>query len=260
MKQWGRIYLQAAKTAIASRMAYRLDYFLSLIIMLFLEMVGPMVTVLIYGTGVSFPGWSLYEALLIQAIFLLAKGIAFPFFFGMVWNTIRRAQEGTFDLLLIKPQPVLFMAIVTGFDAEDLGKLIGGTGLFIISISKLAPPSPFQWISFLIIFLFSLTVLFAFAVIMAATGMIWIGNFRLYEIFNTVTSFGVYPSSIFSKSVQILITYIIPIGMVGTLPASVLLGRPNPSAFAGMGISLVFLALSLNYWRLMMSRYTSAGG
>lgn len=260
MRSWGRIYLQAAKTAVASRMAYRLDYFLSISIMLFFEMVGPMVTVLIYGAGVSFPGWNLYEALLIQAIFLLAKGIAFPFFFGMVWNTLRRVQEGTFDLLLIKPQPVLFMAIVTGFDAEDLGKLIGGTGLFVISITHLAPPSPLQWVSFVFIFCFSLIVMFAFAVLMAATGMIWIGNSRLYELFNTLTSFGIYPSSIFSKNIQVVISYIIPIGMIGSFPASVLLGRPAPEALIGIGISVLFLALSLLFWKIMMSRYTSAGG
>jgi len=39
----------------------------------------------------------------------------------MVWNVLERVQNGTFDLILIKPRSVLQLVIVTGFDSEDLG-------------------------------------------------------------------------------------------------------------------------------------------
>ena len=119
------VYIQGVKTALATRMAYRGDFLMSMLIMMIVEFSGPVITLIIYGNGASFPGWSQYEVLLLQGIFLLSRGISFPFFMGIVWNTIQRVQEGTFDLLLIKPRSILLMSIVTAFDSEDLGKLIG---------------------------------------------------------------------------------------------------------------------------------------
>ena len=40
------------------------------------------------------------------------------------------------------------MAIVTGFDAEDLGKLIGGTTLFTLALSRLPMPGLGEWLQF----------------------------------------------------------------------------------------------------------------
>jgi len=44
------------------------------------------------------------------------KGYFFPFLLCMVWNVLERVQNGTFDLILIKPRSVLQLVIVTGFD------------------------------------------------------------------------------------------------------------------------------------------------
>ncbi|HEY8391752.1 MAG TPA: ABC-2 family transporter protein [Capillibacterium sp.] len=255
-----RIYLAGVKTALASRMAYRGDYFLSILIMLLVEMAAPLITILIYENGASFPGWSMYEALLIQGVFLLGKGIAYPFFFGIVWNTVERVRGGAFDLLMIKPKSALFMAIVTGFDAEDLGKLIGGATLFTLALRRLPPPGVGEWLQFLALFLITLLTLFAYGVTLAGIGIVWIGNIRVYDIFNSLTNFGLYPAAIFSKPVQTVITGIIPIAILGSVPASVLLGRPSPGTWRTVGVSLLFLAGSLLFWRAMLKKYTSAGG
>lgn len=260
MKSFLRMYWLGIRTAIASRMAYRADFFFSLFIMLAIELVAPLVTFLIYGAGVSFPGWGLYEALLIQGIFLLAKGLSFPFFFGIVWNTITRVREGTFDMLLIKPRSTLLMAVITGFDSEDLGKLLSGIIVTGLALSNLGPVKPEAWFAFAVILLFAMLLFFGFAVFMAATGILWVGNFRIYDIFQAVTVFGTYPITIFSKQFQFIISFIIPVAMVGFFPASALLSRPAPESLIASGVSVLFCVLSLFYWKRMLAHYTSAGG
>jgi len=88
----------------------------------------------------------------------------------------------------------------------------------------------------------------------------WVGNSRIYEIFDSITAFGNYPRSIFSKAFQNLISYIIPIAIIGFFPASALLGKSIDGALAAMGICLVFFIFSMLFWRKMLSLYTSAGG
>src|SRR5690606_27676362 len=90
------------RVKIAELMAYRSHFFLSVLLLIIGDLVVPLITLLIYQSGASFPGWSLHEALLVQAIFVLGKGVAFPFFFGMVGTTLSLVREGTFDLLLLK--------------------------------------------------------------------------------------------------------------------------------------------------------------
>jgi ABC-2 type transport system permease protein len=255
-----RLYLQGMKTSIAGRMTDRADYLISMAIMLFFDMIMPLVTVIIYSTGANFPGWSLYEALLIQAIFLMAKGVSFPFFFGIVWNTIGRVRDGTLDLLLIKPRHPLFMLIVTGFDAEDLGKLIGGVTLFLVSIYHLPVIVLADWLQFMLLFLASLLMFFSCALFMSGITIVWVGTYRVYEIFDSVTMFSLYPTSIFSKAFRNIITLIIPVAAMGSLPAAVLLGRPTDGALTAIPIVLVFTLASYVFWVNMMKRYKSAGG
>lgn len=255
-----RLYLQGVKTSVAGRMTDRADYLMSMAIMLFFDMIMPLVTVIIYSTGASFPGWGLYEALLIQAIFLTAKGISFPFFFGMVWNTVGRVRDGTLDLLLIKPRHPLLMLIVTAFDAEDLGKLIGGVTLFSVSLYHLPAVSWTDWGQFALLFLGSLLMFFACALVMSGITIVWVGTFRVYEIFDSVTMFSLYPTSIFSKAFRNIITMLVPVAAMGSLPAAVLLGRPAEGAAIAMPVVLLFTALSYVFWVQMMKRYKSAGG
>lgn len=255
-----RIYLQGIKVGLATRMAYRADFFISAFIMLIGELLGPLVTYLLYNSGASFPGWSMYEVLLIQGIFLLSKGISFPFFFGMLWNTLERVQDGTLDLLLIKPRSVLQMLIVTWFDSEDLGKLVGGLGLLGIALYHLPSPGIFQWITFISLFFMSLIVMFGFALILSGLGIVWVGNYRVYDIFFTISNFGMYPASIFSKTLQSVITSVIPVAMLGFIPASALLGRPDENTIHAVFASLVFLFVGLLFWKAMLKKYTSAGG
>lgn len=257
---WFKIYLHGIKTALASRMAYRGDFFMSMLIMMIVELFGPLVTLLIYHNGASFPGWEQHEVLLLQGVFLLSRGIAFPFYMGMVWNTISRVQEGTYDLLLIKPRSILQMSIITAFDSEDLGKLIGGLLLFLYAM-KSVPPLPFvNWVSFLMLFAFSLISMFAFGLFMSGLGIVWIGNYRIYDIFMTVMEFGLYPRSIFSKFFQSFITYIIPVSLLGSFPASALLGKPGEGVLGALICSVVFLVAGLWFYKRMVRNYTSAGG
>jgi ABC-2 type transport system permease protein len=257
---WFKIYLHGMKTALASRMAYRGDFIMSMLIMLVMELAGPLITILIYHNGASFPGWQQYEVLLLQGVFMLSRGIAFPFYMGMVWNTISRVQEGTYDLLLIKPRSILQMSIVTAFDSEDLGKLIGGLLLFRYAMKR-APALPLEnWMSFLLLFVFSLITMFAFGLFMSGLGIVWVGNYRIYDIFMTVMDFGLYPRSIFSKMFQTIITWVIPISLLGSFPASALLGKPVTGAFGAVLCAMVFLIAGLWFYHRMVRNYTSAGG
>lgn len=248
------------RTKIAEQMAYRSHFILSIILLIAGDLLVPMITLLVYRSGASFPGWSLHEALLVQGVFGLAKGIAFPIFFGMVGSTLVLVREGTFDLLLLKPRPTLFMTMLSGLDPEDFGRLLSGGVLFVYALSGLPPPTLIGWVQFIGLFLASLAVLCAFSLFLSGLLFRWVGSGRVYDIFDSVTSFGMYPGTIYAKSFQQLITYVIPVGIIAFVPASALLGRAGWNAVGAVAASVLFLAAGLVYWHRMLRGYTSAGG
>jgi ABC-2 type transport system permease protein len=255
-----RTYLAILQTTLAARMAYRGDFFISAFMIVIGDFLVPLITLMIYATGAAFPGWNMYEALLIQAIFMLAKGVAFPCFFGLVWNTLDRVRDGTFDILLLKPRSALYMTLVTGFQTDSIGRLCGGIILFIYTLFHLPAPGPFQWLLFILLFMISLIVLFGFALFMSGIVFLWVGSSRVYEIFDAVSSFGLYPRSIFTKSFQSLVTFVIPVIMIGSMPAAALLGRSTGDIWIAAICSITFCMIGLVFWHRMLGKYTSAGG
>lgn len=260
MKRNARIYLMALKNSFAARISYRADFFFSAIMIFIAELIVPFITLLIYRTGVAFPGWPVNEALLLQGVFILSRGAANLLFFGLVWNTLDRVREGTYDLLLIKPGSTLFLSIATGFEPDSIGVIVSGLAISVFSLSKLPEPGIINIAAFLLLFLLSLIVLFSFALLMSGSVFKWVGNSRIYEIFDSIASFGNFPRTIFSRAFQTIISYIIPIAVIGFLPASALLGKRTDGILATTFICFVFLFISSVFWKKMLSKYTSAGG
>jgi ABC-2 type transport system permease protein len=255
-----RIFGRAARISFAERAAYRGDFLLSLFVSVFFEMITPLVTVLIYGSGSSFPGWSMGEALLIQAIFLMSRGIAFPCFFGIVFTVFEQVREGAWELTLLKPRSPLLVAVAASLDIQGFGRLAAGGALFIYALGLVPHPGPLQILLFAALFLLSLLVLFSFALILAGSLFVWVGNGRVIEVMDSVLIFSQYPGSIFSQSFQFVLSVLIPAAMIAFLPAQALLGRPEPITAVSAPACIAFFCLSLLFRRHMMKRYTGGGG
>lgn len=253
-------YVAVMKTKLAERMAYRGDFFISVFMMLIGDLMVPLITLLVYRSGASFPGWTLHEVILIQGIFTLAKGIAFPFFFGMVSTTLHHVREGSYDVFLLKPRPVLFLTMTSSFDIDDFGRLISGGVLTAWALSGLPFPDGLEWLQFGVLFLCGQLVLFAVSLILSGLLFKWVGSSRVYDIFDSVSMFGLYPGTIFSKAFQNILTYVIPITMIGFLPAAALLGRPTEGTWIAAWMCILFLGAGLAFWHHMLKNYTSAGG
>lgn len=75
MKRYLDIYKQCMYSALQSAAAYRMNFIISSLITLVGNILFPLVTLLIYRAGTSFPGWSLFEVLLIQSVFTMSSGL-----------------------------------------------------------------------------------------------------------------------------------------------------------------------------------------
>ena len=66
--------------------------------MLLGDIIFPLITVLIYGSGAGFKGWTVYEVLLIQSIFTMSTAIADMTFHGVMWVTMDMVRNGNMEI------------------------------------------------------------------------------------------------------------------------------------------------------------------
>jgi ABC-2 type transport system permease protein len=248
------------RISFATRAAYRGDFLLSVLVTVLLEAVTPMVTVLAYGAGAQFPGWSMREALLVQGTFMLARGVAYPCFFGMIWTVFEEVREGTFELTLLRPRSALVVTLAKSFDVHGFGQLLGGAGLFGWALAGLPRPGAAQVALFAALLSLSVLVLFAMALFMAGSLFVWVGNARVLEVSEAVMLFAQYPASIYARAFRTLLATAVPVAMVAFLPAQALLARAEPITALASVCSLGFLAAGLAFWRAMLRRYAGGGG
>lgn len=260
MKRWIRIYGVCMKSAFSKAAAYRADFMFSMIVSLIGNLLFPYITVVIYHAGASFPGWSFYEVLLLQAIFTMSNGIATMLYDGVLWVTMDHIREGSFEVVLLKPLNPLFYLMATTFHPEAIGLIIGGLVLFLLAIVHIGGITVIGWLGFVLFFLGGIAVMTGIAFIMAATSFKWVGNSRIPEIADSIKNFGKYPITIFPKTIRLITTYLIPVGLIGFLPASALLNRVTPISILAVGGSVIFMLFGIGLYLYMIGQYEGVGG
>jgi ABC-2 type transport system permease protein len=260
MKKMLRIHLHGMKLAFFSSAAYRLDFFIGLLVVLAGVLLSPLMIILIYQNGASIGDYNIYQIFLIQGVYLTASGFGSIFFFDIVFSTTFRVREGTFDVLLLKPHSLLSTLIATSYNNSGIANVLGGLLLLFYALFHLPTVAITQWLLFIFLFIIALAILFAFSVILAALGIVWVGNSRLFDIYNSVSRFASYPVTIFQKTIRMILSFFIPVAMLGFFPASILLNIEIPSLFISIICSVLFIGLSLLFWQYMIRRYTSTGG
>ena len=78
-------------------------------------------------------------------------------------------------------------------------------------------------------------------------------------IYRDITNLGRFPIDIYKQPLQGILTYLIPVGIMITLPAKALMGLVSP-----WGVILSFLVgaaavlVSIRLWNFALTKYTSA--
>lgn len=263
MRKYLRIYKECVIVAWNQAVAYRLNFILAMIITLFSNVLFPLFTVMIYRTGSSFPGWNIYEVLLLQSIFTMANGVAGIVTGGVLWSTLRLVQDGTLDTILLKPVNTLFLMVASTLEPTNLGLVLGGGILYGVSLSQLKGVTLSSFLRSFVLFIAGVAVLAGISFLMSAISFKWVGNSRMPEIFESIKSFGKYPISIFPRAIQVFVTVCIPVAVVGYYPAEVLLGKGDMGAIRELLMvvpCLVFMVVCTFIYNWMVRLYEGVGG
>ncbi|MDR0903315.1 MAG: ABC-2 family transporter protein [Ruminococcus sp.] len=256
---FGRVYLAGIGASMKSAAAYRVNFLLMNLFDLVWAVAAPLVTILIYGSGASFPGWTFWEVMLMQGLFELSSALCAVFVENIVWSTMNHVREGSLETVLLKPMPPILYMVSTSFRLDSFGGLLGGLVLTLIAAGNceiMAISLPLC----ILIFAAGFAVNSAASLISAAASFKWVANSRLSEIRMSFENFGIYPVKIFPSALRFAVTFILPYAAMGCFPAEILLGRFDYINILLIIPAALFLMFAIWFYNHMIRLYEGVGG
>ena len=211
-------------------------------------------------------GWDYGELAFLYGMSVISHAFSMMFFV-QGWFMGFFVIEGEFDRFLTRPLGVLYQFFFTNFNVFGITDLIPGIIVFIYGCIKTGFSFTVANAVGIIVMLVGATLIRGGIYILLGSTSFWtksandFGQFT-QEIFDKTT---MYPISMYPEAVQLVLTYIIPIGWVSFYPVSGLLGIENAvsvgsiNVWITLGVGILVMAVSGLVFRMGLGKYESAG-
>lgn len=177
--------------------------------------------------------------------------------FREVYRFRPKVVSGDFDLDLIKPLPSLFRPLFGGLDVFDAITLIP-YGLSVIWIGSLFHPSSVAILWYILLLINAVILSASFHILVLALGIMTTEIDHAIMMYRDITSMGRFPVDMYGGILKNVLTFIIPVGVMVTLPVQVVTRSLDTQVLWAFLLSAIFLYLSLQAWNLALRKYSSA--
>ncbi len=167
--------------------------------------------------------------------------------------------SGGLDLVLTKPFNPLMRVLFGGPDVIDLGMLAIIIAVTAYVANTYFHPNIFQVLLFIFMVVNSLIIAAAFHIAVLSLGILTTSVDHLIMIYRDLTSLMRIPVDIFVTPLRLLLTFVIPVGIMFTFPAKVLFGLINwPNILLSFMFGMISLFVALRFWSFALKGYQSA--
>ncbi len=242
--------------------AYRANFFISLFYSLLNLVTGVLGVGVLFGQVENIHGWSLYSTLAILGVYLTVNALrglfigpgleALSGMDGEIWS-------GAFDYTVLRPVDTQFLVSVRKWRLFALFDLLPGLGILAFASLKLGNTLNIWQITGFLLAL-SAGVLILYAILLAFAALVfWSPGVLFTWVFDGLFQLARYPVGMYPGWLRLALTWVVPVGVITTVPAQALVGSLTAPALAGsVGLALLLAVGASALFRLGLRRYASA--
>ncbi|MBL6982123.1 MAG: ABC-2 family transporter protein [Anaerolineales bacterium] len=251
-----------AKISAQNEMAYRANFWISLLNSALNLVTGILGVWVLFEQIETLNGWDLPATLAILGVYL-SVGALRGLFISPSLDTLTgmdgEVWTGKFDFTLLKPVDVQFQASFRHWHPLALIDLALGLGVLYLAVSQMGSSfTAGSLLSFAVALAIAMTLLYAILLVFAGL-VFWSPGFLFTWVFDGIFQMARYPVGIYPTWLQWLLTWLVPIGIITTVPAEAFTGNLNLSMLVGSGLfALVAVICASLVFRLGVRRYASA--
>ena len=252
LSQYRRVLATFFRNALVREMSFRGNFLITLITRGFWFAVQIMLFDLIYQRVPQINDWSRAEYFGFMATGMLVNSIVEACFMPNCARFSELIRTGDLDFVLLKPIDTQFLVSLEKLELSMVSQTAFALGLLGYAVVQTGRPVEAVAVILYLLLVAAAVMFFYSLMIGLASLSIFFGrNQGLLDFWFYVTIFARYPSSIYSGSptgevVRFVFSYVLPILLVVTVPARVLLGKTlEPSwlvAFTLLAAGATFVA------------------
>lgn len=243
-------------------LAYPMNFWISLLHTLLGFGTSFLGVIILFSQVETIRGWSLASTLALLGTYMTLSALGSLFISpslealagmdGEIWT-------GKFDFTLLRPVNIQFFSSFQHWRLFRLIDLILGVGVVVTAAVQLGQDlTTLRVLTFLFTLFLGLLTLYAILLTFSAL-VFWSPDFLFTWLFNNLFQMARYPVGIYPGWLRLILTWIIPVGVMTTVPAQALTGTlPGATLVGSLLLSVVFgLGASLLF-RAGVRRYSSA--
>ena len=256
IKKYFKVWLLMSRNSFVSMLSNRLGAVFFLLGKLIRFAVFLLFIVFLLKGSKTLAGYDLNQTVFFFLTFNLVD-IASQFLFREVYRFRPLVVEGGFDLILSKPINALFRSLMGGADILDLisiPPLIAA----IVFVARNFNPSFGSVLLYSLLILNGLLLAAAFHIAVLSLGIITLEIDHTILIYRDLTSLGRFPIDIYKEPLKGILTYLVPVGIMISVPAKSLMGLVSSGGvLASFIIGIFAVVLSLKFWNFALTKYSS---
>lgn len=210
--------------------------------------------------GIIIQGWANSEILVLAGLGVISSSLS-QLGFGfrdLEYDII----EGNLDRYIIRPIPVVFTLLAEKFFIFwFLFQGVAGVIMVLCAIAN-SELLHYNWIPAILILVFgTLTYQGIYASVSFLS--FWLGKVdNVRSIIFSLNTAKKYPIDLFPRNVGFLLTWVLPVGLLASVPAQVLLNKTEKAwtlVALAFCLALIWFFIASTIWKIALRRYESTG-
>ena len=251
-----------AGLSVRSMVAYRTQFWIELLSAGVRFATGVLSLTVIFGNVDTINGWSEASAGVVLGVFFIVTGLH-NIVFGPGISALSGYDgaivSGVLDVHLLRPRSTqLLVSVARWAPLAAVDVLIGALVVARALASLGNDLSVWQIVVFIYAVIMSVSILYSLTMSLASL-MFWNADFLFTWLLRPVVQLARFPSSLYPGWLKLLLTWVVPAGVLTTVPAQVLLdGISLPMLSAASVLAVGGLVATSLLFRAGLRRYASA--
>lgn len=266
MKHYLSVAVYFAKLSLQRQLEYPL-FLVSWLLMVPLQwFAGIMMLKLLVYRFHALQGWDFPQLAFLYGLSLLSHGLMVVLFIR-TWHMESMVVYGEFDRMLLRPLNVFFQLTVNYVNLIGVFDIIPGIIIFLYgcrSVNFVFTPG--NTIAVVIVIAGGVLIRAGFYIIVGTLSFWTKRSYPLVNLGQMLLLYGTnYPLTIYPYMIQVLMTFLLPIGFISFYPACEFLGKPGrfnfPLSQSILAIltGIIFFGISQLFFKIGLKSYESAG-
>jgi ABC-2 type transport system permease protein len=224
--------------------------------------VGVLGVIVLFGQVETIRGWNLASTLALLGVYLIVGALR-GLFIGPSLDALAgmdgEVWTGQFDFTLLRPVDTQFLVSLRHWRPLALIDLALGLSVLGVAVAQLSQAlTPARLIAFLIALNAGVVILYA--ILLACTSLIfWSPGFLFTWVLDAVFQMARYPVGLYPGWLRLVLTWIVPVGIMTTVPTQALTGDLAVEMLIGSGALATALLIGASaLFRSGLRRYASA--